>query len=162
MGIDQSLDMLAIARVNLQKAGLAHVQVRHGDIYALPFADGYADFITIHQVLHYLDDPGRALMEAARILAPAGRLLIVDFAPHELEQLREIHAHRRLGIAAENMSAWLQRADVRLLQHDVLPPPWRKGETGLTVSLWLAEKSAQSARTRKASKSERVGDNSGR
>ena len=140
IGIDQSLDMLAMARVNLAKAGLGNVQIRHGDIYALPFSDGYADFITIHQVLHYLDDPARALDEAARILAPGGRLLVADFAPHEMEQLRDSHAHRRLGIAAEHMAAWLQRAGMKLLQHDVLPPPWRKGDTGLTVSLWLAEK----------------------
>jgi ubiquinone/menaquinone biosynthesis C-methylase UbiE/DNA-binding transcriptional ArsR family regulator len=160
MGVDQSLEMLAMARVNLEKAGLGNVQVRHGDIYALPFADAYADFITIHQVLHYLDDPGRALMEAVRILTPGGRLLIADFAPHEFEQLRDNHAHRRLGIAAEHMAAWLQRAGVKLLQHDVLPPPWRKGETGLTVSLWLAEKPVSLARGRKAGKSERIGDNS--
>ena len=143
IGVDLSLDMLAMARVNRVKAGLGNVQIRHGDIYALPFADAYSDFITIHQVLHYLDDPGRALSEAVRILAPGGRLLIADFAPHEIEQLRDNHAHRRLGIAAEHMAAWLQRAGARLIQHDVLPPPWRKGETGLTVSLWLAEKPAE-------------------
>ncbi|MBA3485322.1 MAG: class I SAM-dependent methyltransferase [Pirellulales bacterium] len=147
LGIDQSLDMLAMARVNLEKAGLRHVQVRHGDIYALPFADGFCDFITIHQVLHYLDDPGRALGEAARILAPGGRLLIADFAPHDFEQLRENHAHRQLGIAAEHMASWLQRAGIRLIEHEVLPPPWRKGETGLTVSLWLAEKPLTGPRT---------------
>lgn len=145
IGIDQSRDMLAMARANLEKAGLRHVQVRHGDIYALPFADASCDFITIHQVLHFLDDPGRALNEAVRILKPGGRLLIADFAPHDLEQLRTDHAHRRLGIAAEHMAAWLQRAGARLVQHDVLPPPWRKDETGLTVSLWLAEKSASPA-----------------
>ena len=143
IGIDLSLDMLAMARVNLQKAGLRNVQVRHGDIFALPFADGFCDFVTIHQVLHYLDDPGRALSEAGRILAPGGRVLIADFAPHEFEQLRDHHAHRRLGIAAEHMTAWLQRASLKLSQHEVLPPPWRKGEPGLTVSLWLAEKPGQ-------------------
>lgn len=145
LGLDLSLDMLAMARVNLQKADLGNVQVRHGDIYALPFADGFSDFITMHQVLHYLDDPGRALNEAARILMPGGRLLIADFAPHEFEQLRDNHAHRRLGISAEHMTTWLHRAGLRLIKHDVLPPPWRKGETGLTVSLWLAEKPASPA-----------------
>ncbi len=149
IGIDQSLDMLAMARVNLVRAGLGNVQIRHGDIYALPFADAYCDFITIHQVLHYLDDPGRALNEALRILTPGGRLLIADFAPHDLEQLRDSHAHRRLGIAAEHMAAWLQRAGARLVQHDVLPPPWRKGDMGLTVSLWLAEKPAEPSNVRK-------------
>jgi ubiquinone/menaquinone biosynthesis C-methylase UbiE/DNA-binding MarR family transcriptional regulator len=144
IGIDSSRDMLAIARINLEKAGFRHVQVRHGDIYALPLADATCDFITIHQVLHFLDDPARALAEAARVLKPGGRMLIADFAPHDLEQLRDNHAHRRLGIAAEHMAAWLQRAGTKLVRHDVLPPPWREDETGLTVSLWLAEKPATS------------------
>ena len=142
IGIDQSRDMLAVARANLERDGLRHAQVRQGDIYALPFADSSSDFMTIHQVLHYLDDPARALAEAVRVMRPGGRLLIADFAPHDLEQLRTEHAHRRLGISAEHMSGWLQRAGARLLRHEVLPPPWRKEQTGLTVSLWLAEKAA--------------------
>jgi ubiquinone/menaquinone biosynthesis C-methylase UbiE len=144
VGIDSSRDMLAIARVNLEAAGARHAQVRHGEIYALPFPDGFADFVTIHQVLHFLEDPARALSEAARILAPGGRLLIVDFAPHELDELRDKHAHRRLGIAAEQMAQWLSRAGLILTQHEVLPPPWRPQGKGLTVSLWLAH-AAQTA-----------------
>lgn len=138
IGIDSSRDMLAIARVNLEASGIRNAQVRHGEIYALPFPDGFADFVTIHQVLHFLEDPVRALAEAARILEPGGRLLVVDFAPHELDELRTGHAHRRLGIAAEHMAQWLARAGLSLVQHDVLPPPWRKQGQGLTVSLWLA------------------------
>ena len=138
IGIDSSREMLAIARVNLEAAGLRHVQVRHGEIYALPFPDGFCDFVTIHQVLHYLEEPARAIAEAARILEPGGRLLIVDFAPHDLDALRTDHAHRRLGIAAEQMAQWLARAGLALTRHEVLPPPWRKEGTGLTVSLWLA------------------------
>ena len=146
IGIDTSREMLAIARANIEKAGHRHIQLRHGDIYALPFADGSADLVTIHQVLHFLDDPGRALTEAARILEPGGRLLVSDFAPHDMEQLREDHAHRRLGIAAEHLAHWLQRAGLALVQHDILPPPWRKEGSGLTVSLWLAAKSAAPAK----------------
>ena len=131
--------MLAMARVNLEAAGSRNAQVRHGEIYALPFPDGFSDFVTIHQVLHFLEDPPRALAEAARILSPGGRLMIVDFAPHDVDELRTDHAHRRLGIAAEHMAQWLQRAGLNLMQHDVLPPPWRKDGTGLTVSLWLAQ-----------------------
>lgn len=148
VGIDSSREMLAVARAMLEKAGLRHAQVRHGDIYALPFTDSSCDFITIHQVLHFLDDPARALAEAARILAPGGRILIADFAPHDMEQLRDQHAHRRLGIAAEHMAGWLNRVGLVPRQHDILPPPWRKEGTGLTVSLWLAEKPA-SATTRR-------------
>lgn len=147
IGIDSSREMLAIARVNLEAAGFRHVQVRHGEIYALPFPDGFCDFVTIHQVLHYLEEPGRAIAEAARILEPGGRLLIVDFAPHDLDELRIAHAHRRLGIAAEQMSRWLVRAGLHLARHEVLPPPWRKEGTGLTVSLWLATLPPRPART---------------
>jgi ubiquinone/menaquinone biosynthesis C-methylase UbiE len=138
IGIDSSRDMLAIARVNLEAAGIRNAQVRHGDIYALPFPDRFSDFVTIHQVLHFLEDPPRALAEAARILEPGGRLLIVDFAPHDVDELRTAHAHRRLGIAAESMAQWLSRAGLNLDHHDVLPPPWRSHGTGLTVSMWLA------------------------
>jgi SAM-dependent methyltransferase len=96
-------------------------------------------------VLHFLEDPARALAEAARILEPGGRLLIVDFAPHDLDELRTAHAHRRLGIAAEHMTQWLNRAGLTLTQHDVLPPPWRKEGHGLTVSLWLASAAPRNA-----------------
>ena len=139
IGIDSSRDMLAMARVNLEAASIRNAQVRHGEIYALPFPDGFSDFVTIHQVLHFLEDPVRALGEAARILSPGGRLMIVDFAPHDVDELRTAHAHRRLGVAAEHMAQWLHRAGLNLAQHDVLPPPWRKDGTGLTVSLWLAQ-----------------------
>ncbi|MBG1231973.1 ArsR/SmtB family transcription factor [Aestuariivirga litoralis] len=137
-GIDQSRDMLAIARAKLEATSLKNAQVRQGDIYALPFADSTADLISIHQVLHFLDDPQRALMEARRILKPGGKMIVVDFAPHELEDLRAAHAHRRLGISAEQMSSYLARAGLTLSEHRVLPPPWLKSGTGLTVSLWLA------------------------
>jgi ubiquinone/menaquinone biosynthesis C-methylase UbiE/DNA-binding transcriptional ArsR family regulator len=139
-GIDQSREMLIVARANLEAAGLRQAQVRQGDIYALPFPSASADFVTIHQVLHYLDDPGRALIEAARILKPGGRLLIVDFAPHELEHLREQHAHRRLGFASDIMGSWLKRADLAILKERTLPPPKSNGSAGLTVSLWLAKR----------------------
>ncbi len=139
-GIDQSREMLIVARANLESSGLRHAQVRQGDIYALPFASASADFVTIHQVLHYLDDPARALTEASRILKPGGRLLVVDFAPHELEHLRDQHAHRRLGVAPDIMASWLKRADLRVLEEKTLPSPRGNTSAGLTVSLWLANR----------------------
>ena len=138
VGIDQSRDMLAVARANLDLAHERRIQVRQGDIMALPFASTAADLVTIHQVLHFLDDPARALIEAARVLAPQGRLLIVDFAPHEMEFLREEHAHRRLGIADEAMGGWLRRAGLRLLESETLDSPSRHDGEGLAVRLWLA------------------------
>jgi ubiquinone/menaquinone biosynthesis C-methylase UbiE len=151
IGIDSSREMIAIARANLERNGLRQSQIRQGDIYALPFANGAADLVTIHQVLHFLDDPARALTEARRILAPEGRLLIVDFAPHELEALRAEHAHRRLGLSTEQVMSWFNRAGLALVRHEILPPPWLKGETGLTVSLWLATHRPQREGASKAS-----------
>ena len=102
--------MLAVARANLEKAGAERIELRQGDIYAPPFARDAFDLVIIHQVLHYLDDPARAIREAARALAPGGRLLVVDFAPHELEFLREAQAHRRLGFAPSQVAGWLAEA----------------------------------------------------
>ena len=138
-GLDMSREMLAIARANLETSKLRNAQVRQADIYALPFSDGFADLVTIHQVLHFLDDPQRALLEAVRILAPRGKMLIVDFAPHDFEELRDQHAHRRLGISSEHMAGWMARAGLGLIKHEVLPPPYVNARMGLTVSLWLAE-----------------------
>jgi ubiquinone/menaquinone biosynthesis C-methylase UbiE/predicted transcriptional regulator len=144
-GLDTNREMLAIARANIEKKNMRNAQVRQADIYALPFADGFADLVVIHQVLHFLDEPQRALLEARRILAPKGKLVIVDFAPHDMEELRVAHAHRRLGLASEHMVSWLNRADLELVKHEVLPPPWLKSKKGLTVSIWLAANSALAA-----------------
>jgi ubiquinone/menaquinone biosynthesis C-methylase UbiE len=138
-GIDTSREMLALARANLERLNLRHAQVRQSDIYALPFGDGFADLVVIHQVLHFLDEPQRALLEARRILSVHGQILIVDFAPHDLEELRTEHAHRRLGISSEQMVSWLARTGLELARHEVLPPPWLKSREGLTVSIWLAK-----------------------
>ena len=137
-GIDSSREMLAIARTSLEKHGVKQAELRQADVYALPLADSSADVVTVHQVLHFLDEPQKALFEARRILKPSGRLLIVDFAPHELEEMRENHAHRRLGISAEQMVIWCGKANLDLEKHEVLDPPWLKDRKGLTVSIWLA------------------------
>lgn len=140
LGIDASRAMLGLARARLERAGLRPAQVRLADIYDLPLEDGRADFATIHQVLHFLDDPAAALREVGRVLAPGGRVLIADFAPHELEFLREDYAHRRLGIDGALMRRWLRQAGLTVRAEEVLPPPERNGAAGLTVALWLARK----------------------
>jgi ubiquinone/menaquinone biosynthesis C-methylase UbiE len=145
IGIDASRDMLSVARANLERANLRSAQVRLGDVNSLALPDRFADLVTIHQVLHYLDEPGRALAEAARILKPGGRVLVVDFAPHDLDFLREQHAHRRLGIAADHMAGWLARAGLDLAHFSTLKPPRKIARTGLTVSLWLASKRDETA-----------------
>lgn len=137
LGVDASHDMLAVARANLSKAGLGNAQVRHGDVYALNVPPRSFDVVAIHQVLHFLDEPARALAEAARALRPGGRLLIVDFAPHSLEFLRENHAHRRLGFSHDQMERWLEGLDLDLEKTTDLVPG-EADETQLTVTLWLA------------------------
>jgi ubiquinone/menaquinone biosynthesis C-methylase UbiE len=136
VGVDQSPAMLSLARARIEAAGLRHVTLRQGDIYALPVErDGY-DLVVVHQVLHYLDDPGRALREAARTLRPGGRLVVIDFAPHAEEFLRAEHAHRRLGFAREEIEGYLRDAGLDAVSHQLLAPG--RGEGGkLTVSLWL-------------------------
>ena len=99
IGIDASREMIAVARAKLAAANIGNAQVRLGDIADLDGSAGRADLIVIHQVLHYFDDPGRAMAQARRALKPGGEMLIVDFAPHELEFLRTEHAHRRLGLS---------------------------------------------------------------
>jgi len=137
LGIDLSLDMLALARARLDRAGLRHCSVRHGDIYDLALPRDSFDVVIVHQVLHYLDDGARALREAARVLRPQGRVLVIDFAPHELEFLREEHAHRRLGFAEETVSQWLEQAGLDVIGHRNVPP--EVGSDGeIAVSLWLA------------------------
>jgi ubiquinone/menaquinone biosynthesis C-methylase UbiE len=135
LGIDLSLDMLLLARDRLERAGLRHCSVRQGDIYDLAVPAGSFDVVIIHQVLHFLDDGARAIREAARVLRPQGRLVVVDFAPHDLEFLREEHAHRRLGFTAETVTQWMEQADLEMIGHRNLAP----GEDGkIAVSLWLA------------------------
>lgn len=137
LGLDLSPEMLAVARTNLERAGIRHCLLRQGDAYAVPAPRDSFDAVIVHQVLHYLDDAGRALTEAARVLKPGGRLLVVDFAPHDLEFLREAHAHRRLGFAREAVEGWLVQAGLVPERFEMLAPEHGR-EAGLTVSLWLA------------------------
>ena len=134
IGIDSSREMLAVARSRLATAGIAHAQVRLGDIGDVDLTAGPADVIVIHQVLHYFDDPGRMLAQARRLLKPGGEMIIVDFAPHDLEFLRSEHAHRRLGLSQSQMSGWAASAGLSV--EGVREFPSQSNERGLTVCLW--------------------------
>lgn len=139
LGVDLSPEMLALARARITEAGLRRAQVRLADLFELPVEDASFDLVTIHQVLHFLDDPARAVSEATRALKPGGTLLIADFAPHDIESLRTDHQHRRLGFDRREVAGWFEAAGLKLQQATDLPPGPAQG---LTVSLWLGGRAA--------------------
>lgn len=134
VGIDQSREMLAVARANLDRAGVRNAHVRQGDMYALPFGEARFDAVTLNQVLHFAEAPGAVIAEAARVLRPGGRLVLVDLAPHDQEELRERHNHRRLGFFETEVATWC--AGAGLEPGEVLDLPG----AALTVRLWLADR----------------------
>ncbi|WP_440958878.1 ArsR/SmtB family transcription factor [Oceanicaulis sp. LC35] len=138
MGVDLSREMLHVARAKLTEAGLSSRFVRQADASALPLDAGAADLVTLHQVLHYLPDPQAALSECARVLAPGGLLLVVDFAEHHHESLRLEHHHRWLGFPPAQVTAWLQTSGLTLKSLRTLQPEGIEG--GLTVLIWAAER----------------------
>ncbi|MCT4656433.1 MAG: metalloregulator ArsR/SmtB family transcription factor [Cohaesibacter sp.] len=150
LGLDSNPPMLSVARSRLDRPDLHHLRVQQGDILDLAAHNGRYDLVSIHQVLHYLDDPSLAIEEASHVMAPNGHLLIVDFAPHEHEFLRRDHAHRRLGFSHRAMEEWLMRANFSVKQVVDLTASDTMMENGtqtsgmapLTVSVWLAEQSA--------------------
>ncbi len=133
-GIDLSREMLAVARANLQRAGLGHCAVRQADIFRSPFSAAAFDGVTIHQVLHFLDRPGLAVIEAARMLRPGGVMAVVDFAPHDREDLRREHEHRRLGFDDGEVAAWFEAAAMEMTDGR------RLSGDPLTVAIWLGVK----------------------
>ena len=135
VGLDTSHSMLSVARANLERANVANWELRQGDVHSPPLDAASFDLVVIHQVLHYLDDPARAISEAARLVAPGGRLLVVDFAQHRHDFLRSA-AHRRLGFSHQQLADWFDQSgfDCPTIT-DVAPPI---GQDGLTVTVWLA------------------------
>ena len=136
IGLDLSQNMLNIARANVAREGLERVELRHGDILSTRLPEHSADLVIVHQVLHYLPDPAAAVAEAARLVRPGGRLLIVDFAPHRLEQLREEHQHRRLGFSDAEIARWLEEGGLGSGDAVALAPD----AEGLTVCVWTGQR----------------------
>src|SRR5215813_6996054 len=134
VGIDQSREMLALARANLARAGIDNAEIRQGDMYALPFEADSFDVVTIHHVLHYADDPAAALTEAARVVRPGGVVLVVDFSPHDLVELKREHAHVHLGFADNQVQGWLRSAGLNPLEP--IHFPGRRLMTGI----WRGER----------------------
>lgn len=146
LGIDVSREMLAFARANLDEMGLRHCRLRQADIYALPLPAHSVDVVTIHQVLHYLDDPASAIIEASRALRRGGHLLIVDFAPHSLEFLRHECAHRRLGFGDTEVTHWCELAGLEMLSAAHFAPSRENADQQLTVTLWVGQQNQQAPR----------------
>lgn len=138
IGFDLSHEMLNVARARLDAPELAHCQVRQADIRQLPSSDASADLVSIHQVLHYLDDPASVIGEAARILAPHGHLFIIDFAKHDDESLRTEHAHRRLGFDDQEITDWCERHRLNLTNTHIIGTA--NADSALTIKLWLAHR----------------------
>jgi ArsR family transcriptional regulator len=132
LGVDISRDMLSVARTHLDRASLRHCSVRQADMYRLPIADASFAAATLHQVLHFADDPLRVLAEARRVLEPGGLLVVVDLDAHQCEELRSQRRHRRLGFASGEMSAWF--AELALREE----PPVRLPGRELTSVVWVA------------------------
>jgi len=153
IGVDASPEMLAIARDRLERAHLQNCQVRLADVFRLPFPAGTNeqgfDAVVFHQVLHYLDDPQAAVTEAARVLRRGGRVLIVDFAPHGLEFLRDELAHRRLGFADKEVQGWFAASGLNPVAAEAIAPGGGAAHPGagkLIVKIWLAQATASRAR----------------
>lgn len=142
MGVDLSREMLTVARSKMSEAGLANRLVRQADATALPLETGAADLITVHQVLHYLEQPERAVSEWARVLAPGGLLLLADFETHGFEEFASDYHHAHLGFARADLKAWLERAGLQALSIEPLSQGKRAGK--LTVLISVATKAESS------------------
>ncbi|WP_375428202.1 ArsR/SmtB family transcription factor [uncultured Sphingomonas sp.] len=132
VGVDRSSEMLRLARAKLHDR--ANIELRQADLYRLPIGDGGADLAILHHVLHFAEAPDLAIGEAARVLGPGGRLLIVDFAAHGREELRQRDAHARLGFSDEQVAGWFEAAGLASVRTETL----KGGE--LTVKLWLGRR----------------------
>lgn len=130
-GIDNNSQMLKVARSNL--AARQHIAVRQGDLHTAPLENGIADLVSLHQVLHYLEDPEEAILEAARLLSRAGQLLIVDYEHHDHDEFRTDYAHRRLGFTDDDIRGWLSSAGLSLSQVETI----KTNDDRPDVRIWI-------------------------
>ena len=133
-GIDQSREMLAVARTNLEKAGVKNYKIQSGNMYQLQFPNDEYDVVCMHQVLHFADEPNKAIAESARVLQPGGRLIIIDFMTHKMMKLRESFHHSRLGFSDGEFVHWFQRNGLKFR------PPTHLYSGQLTVGIWVGIK----------------------
>ncbi|NOZ32872.1 MAG: methyltransferase domain-containing protein [Alphaproteobacteria bacterium] len=136
VGIDSSRAMIAMARAKFSDTAANDISIRLGDIEHLEEYEKSADLILMHQVLHYLEDPGAALASVRGALKPGGTVLLVDFAPHAHRFLASEHAHRRLGFSNEQIASWAVATGLGVTHCRQFPSKLKEKE-GLTVCLWL-------------------------
>jgi ArsR family transcriptional regulator len=138
LGVDASKTMLALARSRLARAGLTHCAVRLADMYRLPLADASFDIAVLQMVLHYAEDPAGVLAEAARVLRPDGRLIVIDLARHERDDLAAKLAHRWPGFADTTMQELLAAVNLAPAEPLTVAGP-------LTIRVWPATRAATAA-----------------
>ena len=141
VALDKSLAMLRVARAKLQHLPTESIELVQGDFAGLPFAPGSFDTVLFHQVLHFAPSPAAVLYEAARVTRGGGRVAIVDFAAHQREELRERHAHARLGFGDTQMRELLEDAGFEPAD----PVALEDGE--LAVKIWIAVRKRKTERT---------------
>lgn len=132
VALDKSPAMLRVARARLQHLGGERIEMVQGDFASLPLTAASVDTVLFHQVLHFAQNPAGALREAARVTRQGGRVAIVDFSAHQREELRERHAHARLGFSDPQMDALLRDAGY------ATAPPVSLDGGELVVKIWVA------------------------
>src|SRR5690606_32924505 len=111
--LDSSTKVVLAASERLRK--LKNVEVREGDMHALPFEDGHFDLVVLMHALTYADEPARAVAEAARVLRPGGRLLLTSLARHEHRSVVESYGHVNLGFSEKQLQKFATRGGFEIL-----------------------------------------------
>ncbi|NDI01819.1 MAG: methyltransferase domain-containing protein [Actinobacteria bacterium] len=137
VGLDSNAAMLRVARATLDSAGIHRAELRHADLFAPLNRTDRFDLVIVHQVLHYLDNPDRAIEAITRLASNGGTVAIVDLMAHENEILRMEHAHRRLGFDNQQIVTWCRNAGLNVRHHQVAEEP---ESARLSVGIWLAQK----------------------
>jgi ubiquinone/menaquinone biosynthesis C-methylase UbiE len=140
IAVDESREMLSTARKRL--TGRANVDLRRGDLMALPIETDVLDIAALLLVLHHLPDPSAALVEAARVLRPGGFIVIADMLPHEREAYRREMGHVWLGFAPAEMDARLKDAGFVDVQIWPIPPDAEAGGPSLFAAIGRVKASA--------------------